>query len=252
MSQGRRGVRIRNVTITFNMPKALSLSDGSSQIYTIGPWLVFAQSDNVREVASKIENDVWVETLDGLPPETLLLIEHGSTLRVAIDIGENTRKGVVEKAFDVAKKWQEVIRDFQGYRVDEERDAFFANLEKMRKASSYAKTAERFNAFVSEQLRIAWSLLLDKKNHPPFSEEWAIADTNAHKIIRLTRKMLSYMMSEEEIDELLKEAFERFGNGLPPFEAEYPLSKYDLKENYLKDWRRRTGGRLHGEGGGEK
>src|SRR6266498_1705481 len=105
MSQGRRGVRIRNVTITFNMPKALSLSDGSSQIYTIGPWLVFAQSDNVREVASKIENDVWVETLDGLPPETRLLIEHGSTLRVAIDIGENTRKGVVEKAFDVAKKW---------------------------------------------------------------------------------------------------------------------------------------------------
>lgn len=130
MDKVRRGSKLRSATITFNMPKALNLSDASSQVYTIGPWLHFVASERVREVASRIENDVWVETLDGLPPETLLLIEHGSTLRVAIDIGENTKKELVKKAYDVAKKWQEVIRDFQGYRVDDERDAFFANLER--------------------------------------------------------------------------------------------------------------------------
>jgi hypothetical protein len=252
MSQERRGVRIRNATITFNMPKAQSLSSGLSQIYTIGPWLYFAASDKVRELAARIENDIWVETLDGLPPETLLLVEHGSTMRVAIDIGENTRKETVKRAFDLAKKWQEVIRDLQGYRVDNEKDAFFANLEQMRKRSSYAKVAERFNKFVSEQLGIAWGLFVERNNHQTLSEQWVISDTNAHKIINLTRKMLEYLMSEETVDNLLREAFERIGEGLAPFEAEYPLSKYDLKENYLKDWRRRTGGRLHEDGGGKK
>jgi hypothetical protein len=144
------------VGISFITHKGWDLYGVEAKVFPISPHLHFLDDGNLERFISRISNQLWAETLNNLPPETLLLIEYGNTFRLAIDVGESINKSITEKAFEVADKWRDELRKYQGYRIDNARDAFLIDLERRVRRSSYAKVAEEINNYVSDKLKDAY------------------------------------------------------------------------------------------------
>jgi len=245
MQRGQSRSEPITTSITFITHKGRDLFGAEAHIYPVSPLLHFIDNGNLQEFLSTIDNSLWAETLDNLPPETLMIIEYGNTFRVVIDISENLNKEGTKRAFDIARKWRQALRDFQGYRIDNEKDAFLASLERKRKQASYAKTAAAFNQHISNEMQKAYYWWNETQNARRLSQEWTIANHNFNSALRKVRKHLSFLFSDEKVEEIILEGWEQLTEGIPPFPVGYPLATDHLKETVLKEWRRRVGQKVH-------
>jgi hypothetical protein len=245
MAKGQQKTEPTTARISFFTQKGWGLYGAEAKVFPISPHLHFLDDGNLERFISRISNQLWAETLDNLPPETLLLIEYGNTFRLAIDISERLNKTITEKAFAVADKWRDELRNYQGYRIDNARDAFLVDLERRIRRSSYAKVAEEINNYVSNELKDAYYWWNEHQNSRYLSQEWTIADINFRGCLNKARRILSFLFSAENTDQALQEGLHQLKQGEPPYEKDYPLSTAHLKETVMKEWRRRTKGKLH-------
>jgi hypothetical protein len=160
---------------------------------------------------------------------------------VALEIGDLTTVGQVERAARKALAWRDGLIRFQGLWFHGNVEAFFEKLDSLHKDSkqSYAQIAAKLNASISrcielsitDRLPEADEDLLLVRDTPGWHHDWL---TRARMILRV-------FLSSAKTDEFLVGALQRIEEGgkafplLPPIGADVVIDKLDYFRDRKKE-----------------
>jgi len=205
------------------------------------PLLVEEETKNAIKIGNEIRDKAELEIsyLEQFSDIAVHFVEIDGLVRVMLEIGDKATHKDIRDAIPKILEWRDEVQDLQSdkiaYRLfygmlqkptnsKDELLEFFSQMQERGK--SYSKLAELFNQVLSK------SLIEIKKYH----RMKTITTEQLTQLTSLTRKT-NVMLSAMNIKGVDTEyALEQIAAGKPPFEKEYPVSRYKMIE-VLRTWR---------------